>query len=113
MATGWARGGLTKCRNSSPYSLPNYRDNSSDPLRPKSRKLVIWHLDGGTPVCSPRVPSGSSDLIGPRIRQSFRVEFDQDFWKSNMADETRGLIFKDLSAMEVGIKLNLYFVESQ
>ena len=101
------------CRNSSPYSLPNFINNFSDPLRPKSRKLVIWHLDDDSPVCSPQVPPGSSGLTSPRIRQSFRGEFDQDFWKSNMADDTRGLKFKDLSAVEVGIKLNIYFIKSQ
>ena len=67
------------------FFTANHGNNFSDPFCPKSRKLVIWHLDDDPPVCSPRVPPGSSGLISPRIRQSF-VENLTKTWKSNMAD---------------------------
>ena len=85
----------------------------SNPFCPKSRKLVIWHLDNDSPVCSPRVPPGSSGLKSPRIRQSF-VKNLTEFGKSNMADNPHvDLKIRDFSAAKGRIKLNLYFVKSQ
>ena len=64
---------------------PNYIEIISTILLSQSQGLVIWDMDVDSPVCSPRVPPGSSGLISPRIRQSF-VENLTKTWKSNMAD---------------------------
>ena len=93
---------------------PNYICiNNFAILLSQSEELVIWEIDVDSPVCSPRVPPGSSGSEDLRILTKFCGNSIK-IWKSNMADRRISrLTRRDLCAAKRRSKLNLFFVKSQ